>query len=79
MFVYKGIKVDSLFDVKTRTVALLFKDVCPRNYDEFVATVNQPHCWLKDGGDLELWGVSPNADFEKIINDLIDDLSKFEY
>lgn len=75
MFVYKGIKFNTLFDVKTRKVALFFKDVCPRNWDEFVATANQSHCWLKNGGNLELWGISPNADFEKII----DDLSKFEY
>lgn len=30
-------------------------------------------------GNLELWDISPDADFEKIIDDLIDDLSKFEY
>lgn len=78
MFEYKGVKFDTLFDVKTRKVALFFKDVCPRNWDEFVATANQSHCWLKNGGNLELWDISPNADFEKIIDDLIDDLSKFE-
>lgn len=80
MFEYKGVKFDTLFDVKTRKVALFFKDVCPRNWDEFVATANPSHCWLKNGGgNLELWDISPNADFEKIIDDLIDDLSKFEY
>lgn len=78
MFEYKGVKFDTLFDVKTRKVALFFKDVCPRNWDEFVTTANQSHCWLKNGGNLELWDISLNADFEKIIDDLIDDLSKFE-
>ncbi len=74
MFVHKGIKFDTLFDVKSRKVALFFKDVCPKEWDAFVATVNQSH-WVKNGGDLELWDISPDADFEKII----DDLSKFEY
>lgn len=73
MFEYKGIKFDTLFDVKTRKVALFFKDVCPKEWDAFVATVNQSHLGVKDG-DLELWDISPDADFEKII----DDLSKFE-
>lgn len=31
MFEYKGIKFDTLFDIKTRKVALFFKEVCPRN------------------------------------------------
>lgn len=79
MFKYKGIKFDTLFDVKSRKVALFFKDVCPKEWDAFVATVNQSHLWVKNGGDLELWDISPDADFEKIIDDLIDDLSKFEY
>lgn len=79
MFEYKGIKFDTLFDVKTRKVALFFKDACPKEWDAFVATINKSHHWLKNGENLELWGVSPNADFEKIIDDLIDDLSKFEY
>lgn len=34
---------------------------------------------IKNGRDLELYDISPDADFEKIIDDLIDDLSKFEY
>lgn len=79
MFVYKGINFDTSFDVKSRKVALFFKDVCLKEWDAFVATVNQSHLWVKNGGDLELWDISPDADFEKIIDDLIDDLSKFEY
>ena len=75
MFEYKGIKFDTSFDVKSRKVALFFKDVCPKEWDAFVATVNQSHAWLKMGEILELWDISPDADFEKII----DDLSKFEY
>lgn len=78
MFEYKGIKFDTSFDVKNRKVALFFKAVCPKEWDAFVATVNQSHLWLKNGGDLELWDISPDTDFEKIIDDLIDDLSKFE-
>lgn len=72
MFEYKWIKFDTSFDVKSRKVALFFKDVCPKEWDAFVATVNQSHL-------LELYDISPDADFEKIIDDLIDDLSKFEY
>ena len=53
MFEYKGIKFDTLFDVKSRKVALFFKDVCPKEWDAFVATVNQSHLWVKNGGDLE--------------------------
>ncbi len=79
MFEYKEIKFDTLFDVKTRKVALFFKDACPKEWDAFEATVNQSHSWVKNRSDLELWDVSPDADFEKIIDDLIDDLSKFEY
>lgn len=79
MFEYKGIKFNASFDVKSRKVSLFFKDTCPKEWDAFVATVNQSHLWVKNGGDLELWGISHDADFEKIIDDLIDDLSKFEY
>ena len=78
MFENKGIKFDTLFDVKTRKVALFFKDVCPKEWGAFVA-VNQSHLWIKNGRDLELWDISPDADFEKIIDDLINDLSKFEH
>lgn len=49
MFEYEGIKFDTLFDVKTRKVALFFKDVCPKEWDAFVATVNQSHLWVKNG------------------------------
>lgn len=73
MFEYQGIKFDTLFDVKSRTVALFFKDVCPNEWDEFVATMNFSHRWLKNGRNIELWDVSPNADFVKIIDDLIND------
>lgn len=79
MFDYKGIKFDTLFDVKTRKVALFFKDACPKEWDAFAATVNRSHMWVKEGRNLKLWDISPDADFEKIIDDLIDDLSKFEY
>ena len=79
MFEYKGVKFDTLFDVKTRKVALFFKDTCPKEWDAFVATVNRSHMWVKEGRNLALWDVSPDADFEKIIDDLIDDLSKFKY
>lgn len=78
MFENKGIKFDTLFDVKTRKVALFFKDVCPKEWDAFVAS-NNSHLWIKMGRDLELWDISPDADFEKIIDDLINDLSKFEH
>ena len=44
----------------------------------FLLQLNQSHFGLKNGRDLELWDISPDADFEKIIDDLIDDLSKFE-
>lgn len=54
MFEYKGIKFDTLFDVKSRKVALFFKNVCPKEWDAFVATVNQSHLWVKNGRDLEL-------------------------
>lgn len=39
MFKYKGIKFDTLFNVNTKKVALFFKDVCPKEWDAFVATV----------------------------------------
>lgn len=52
MFEYKGIKFDTLFDVKSRKVALFFKDTCPKEWDAFVATVNQSHLWVKMG---EIW------------------------
>lgn len=52
MFEYKGIKFDTSFDVKSRKVALFFKDVCPKEWDAFVATVNQSHFGLKMG---EIW------------------------
>lgn len=76
---YKGIKFDTSFDVKSRAVNLFFKNACPKEWDAFVATINQSHLWVKNGRDLELWDISPDADFEKIIDDLIDDLSKFRY
>lgn len=79
MFIKTGIKFNTSFDVKSRKVSLFFKDVCPKEWDAFVTTINQSHLWLKNGRDLELWDISPDADFEKIIDDLIDDLSKFEY
>lgn len=59
MFEYKGVKFDTLFDVKTKKVALFFKDVCPRNWDEFVATANPSHCWLKNGGGIWNCGTFP--------------------
>lgn len=78
MFEYKGIKFDTLFDVKKRKVSLFFKDACPKEWDAFVSTVNHTHLWVQNGRDLELWDLPYDSDFEKIIDDLIDDLSKFE-
>lgn len=78
MFVYKNIKYDTLFDTTNRTVALFFKNICPKERDAFSIVINQSHNWISNGRNIELWDVSPDADFEKIIDDLIDDLKKFE-
>ena len=78
MFDYKGIKFEAYFDVKKRKVDVLFKNMCPKKWDTFVAIINHSHMWLEYGDDLLLGDISPNANFEKIIDDLIDDLSKFK-
>ena len=46
MFEYKGIKFDTSFDVKRRKVSVFFKNICPKEWDAFVATVNQSHLWV---------------------------------
>ncbi len=35
MFEYKGIKIDTSFDVISKKVSLFFKDVCPKEWDAF--------------------------------------------
>ena len=79
MFNYREVRFETYFDIKTRKVDVLIKNMCPKQWDTFVATINHSHLWLKHGKDLLLGDISPDANFEKIIDDLIDDLEKFEY
>ena len=78
MFNYRGVRFEAYFDIKKRKVDILIKNMCPKQWDAFVAIVNHSHMWLEYGDDLLLGDISPNEDFEKIIDDLIDDLSKFK-